>query len=288
MPRPPHTDPDVQPPHPEPHVEQPHVEQARTEPVDGMHSGGVWRTALSVRWIAMLAAALVLAGVMTALGVWQLDVYRSKTAAATAARTAQPPVPIGSLMSVDEGLPGKAVGRRVTVSGRWAAASDQLYVSDRVHEGRSGLWVVTPLLVDDGVAVLVVRGWVPSTSAPDAAAPAGKAEVVGTVIASEADDASGAAARGRVLPTLRIPTIVGMVGYRLYDAFVVLSSSTPDAGTPVPVQPPGAPTDHAGLRNIAYAVQWWIFAAFVLFMWWRMMSDAHRAGRGDAAGTVSA
>jgi surfeit locus 1 family protein len=253
------------------------------------------RTALSLRWLGLLAVALVLAGVMAALGVWQLDVYRSKTTAATAARAAQPPVPIGSLMSIDEGLPAKAVGRRVTVSGQWAPAADQVFVSDRVSDGRTGLWVVTPLLVDDSAAVLVVRGWVESISAPGAAPPSGTAEVVGTVIASEADDASAAAARGRVLPALRIPTIVGMVDYRLYDAFVVLSSSTPAAGTPSLVPPPAPPIDHAGLRNIAYAVQWWIFAAFALFMWWRMMTDAHRGGEPDRrdgndepAGTVSA
>jgi surfeit locus 1 family protein len=255
--------------------------------------GPVWRTALSPRWLGLLAIALLLAGVMSTLGVWQLDVYHSKTAKATAARAAQPPVPIDSLMSIDEGLQAKVVGRQVSVTGHWAPAADQLYVSDRVNDGRTGFWVITPLLVDDnGSAVAVVRGWVPSTSSPDAAAPSGPAKVVGTVISSEAADASGAAASGsRVLPSLRIPTIVGMVDYRLYDAFVVLSSSTPKAATSAPVPPPPPPTNHAGLRNIAYAVQWWIFAAFALFMWWRMMTDAHRsraAADAEPAGTVSA
>lgn len=246
---------------------------------------------MSPRWLGSLLLALVIAGVMTGLGVWQLDVYHSKTAKATADRVAQPPVALESLMSVDEGLPGKAVSRQVTVSGRWAPAADQLFVSDRFADGRNGLWVVTPLLTGDGSGVLVIRGWVPSISAPDAVAPAGPVELVGTVIASEADDSSGAATAGRVLPSLRIPTIVGMVGYRLYDAFVVLSSSTPPAVTATPVQPPAPPTDHAGLRNIAYAVQWWIFAAFVLFMWGRMLVDQHRSrpqGAAEPAGTVSA
>ncbi len=246
---------------------------------------------MSPRWLGSLALALVIAAVMTVLGVWQLEVYHSKTDKATAERAAQPPVALESLMSVDQGLPGKAVGRRVLVSGRWAPAADQLFVSDRAADGRRGLWVVTPLLTSDGAGVLVIRGWVPSTTAPDAVAPTGSVDSVGTVIASEADDSSGAAATGRVLPTLRIPTIVGMVGYRLYDAFVVLSSSTPPAVTATPVQPPAPPTDHAGLRNIAYAVQWWIFAAFVLFMWGRMLADSYRSRDrepAEPAGTVSA
>lgn len=245
----------------------------------------VWRTVVRPRWLGLLAVAGVIAGVMVGLGVWQLDVYRSKTAEATAARAAQPAVPLDSLMSIDEGLAGKAVGRQVSVSGRWAAGADQVFVADRVDGERTGYWVVTPLLVSPASGVLVVRGWVPTPSSP---VPTGDAAVTGTILASEAQDSSAAAAKGRVLPSLRIPTIVGMVDYRLYDAFVVLSSSTPPAGTAVAVQPPPPPTDHAGLRNIAYAVQWWIFAAFVLFMWWRMLVDARRSGAADAPGSVSA
>jgi cytochrome oxidase assembly protein ShyY1 len=246
----------------------------------------VWRTALSPRWAGLLVVALALAAVMTVLGFWQLDVYRSKTAEATAARAAQPPIPLDSLLSLDEGLSGKAVGRQVTVSGRWAPAADQVFVSDRLQGSRTGYWVVTPLLVGDGsAAVLVVRGWVPSVSAADA--PSGEVSVAGTVVASEAEDASDAATRGRVLPSLRLPTIVGMVDYRLYDGFVVLSSSTPPSAAEV-VPAPSPPTDHAGLRNIAYAVQWWIFALFALFMWWRMMIDDHRGRASEPPGTVSA
>jgi hypothetical protein len=28
-------------------------------------------------------------------------------------------------------------------------------------------------------------------------------------------------------------------------------------------------------RNLAYAVQWWLFAAFGVFMWWRVVRDDH-------------
>ena len=246
----------------------------------------VWRTAVTPRWAGLLVVALALAAVMTVLGFWQLDVYRSKTAEATAARAAQPPVPLDLLLPLDEGLSGKVVGRQVTVSGRWAPASDQIFVSDRLQGSRTGYWVVTPLLVGDGsAAVLVVRGWVPDVSAADAAS--GEVSVTGTLVASEAEDASDAAARGRVLPSLRLPTMVGMVDYRLYDAFVMLSSSTPPTTAEV-VPPPPPPTDHAGLRNIAYAVQWWIFALFALFMWWRMVRDAHHDRSERPESTVSA
>ncbi|MEU0090434.1 SURF1 family protein [Kribbella sp. NPDC006257] len=269
----------------------------------------LWRTILTPRWLGLLALALAIAAVMSVLGVWQLDVYHSKTAKATAARAAGAPVPLQSLFSINDGLPSKAVGRRVTVTGTWGPAADQLYISDRRLGDRNGFWVVTPLLLDGtdpgpdvaaptSGAVMIVRGWVPTPSHPAAKPPAGRVNLTGSVVSSEAQDASGDDTKSRILQSLRIPTIVHLVNYRLYDAFVVMSSATPTSPTsptpasptsptpasptpasadaPAIVPPPAPPTDHAGLRNVAYAFQWWIFALFTLWMWNRMVRDAHR------------
>jgi cytochrome oxidase assembly protein ShyY1 len=256
-----------------------------------------WRTVFTPRWFGLLLLALAIAAVMSVMGVWQLDVYQSKTAAATAKRADAAPVALQSLFSIDEGLPSKAVGRRVTVSGTWGPAADQLFISDRRQGSEDGLWVVTPVLLSTEStptpspagtakpgAVMVVRGWVSSVSDPAARAPSGPVQLTGAITASEAQDASGDAAAGRVLQSLRIPTIVHMVDYRIYDAFVVQASiesgSTPQPA-PAVVPAPTPPTDHAGLRNVAYAFQWWIFAAFTLWMWTRMVQDARRPSDDD-------
>ncbi len=259
----------------------------------------LWRLVLTPRWLGLLVLALALASVMSAMGVWQLGVYQSKTAAATAKRVEAAPVELQSLFSIDEGLPAKAVGRRVIVSGEWGPAADQVFIADRRQGSQDGFWVVTPVKLSGDEAVMVVRGWVPSVSDPAVRAPSGPVRLTGAVAASEAEDSSDDAAKGRVLSSLRIPTIVHLVNYRLYDAFVVLASV--DSGTtPVPapavVPAPDPPTDHAGLRNVAYAFQWWIFAAFTLWMWGRMVLDAHRSASSDgeaeeaveSSGTVSA
>lgn len=290
-----------------------------TDPVETqLVARPLWRTMLTPRWTGLLVLALAIAAVMSVLGVWQLDVYRSKTAAATAKRADVPAVALQSLFPIDSGLPAAAVARRVTVTGSWAPAADQLFISDRAHNDQDGFWVVTPLLLDQSStsgsagsagAVMIVRGWVASVDDAAAKAPSGQVSLTGAITASEAQDSSGDAAKGRVLQSLRIPTIVHLVDYRIYDAFVVLTSvdqstvGTPSTGAvdaPALVPPPSPPTDHAGLRNIAYAFQWWLFAAFTLWMWARMVLDAHRpdpepAGEGDQAqesvessGTVSA
>ncbi|MET9270285.1 SURF1 family protein [Kribbella sp. NPDC003557] len=242
---------------------------------------------LTPQWSGLLVLALALAGVMTAMGVWQLSVYRSKTADATAQRAGAPPVALQSLFSIDEGLPSKAVGRRVTVEGSWGPSADQVFIADRAQDGKNGFWVVSPLKLADSGAVMVVRGWVPTVTDPAAQAPTGPTQLTGSVIASEAEDSSDDAAKGRVLSSLRIPTIVHLVDYRVYDAFVVqtaVGAGAVPSPAPATVVPPPPPTDHAGLRNVAYAVQWWIFAAFTLWMWGRMVLDAHRSPPDEETG----
>jgi surfeit locus 1 family protein len=236
-----------------------------------------WRTVLTPRWSGLLVLALAIAAVMSVLGVWQLDVYHSKTADATAHRADAAPVSLQSLFSIDEGLPAKAVSRRVTVDGTWGPAADQVFIANRLQDSREGFWVVSPVKLSDSDAVMVVRGWVPTATAT---APTGPVRLTGTVIASESEDSSDDAAKGRVLSSLRIPTIVHLVDYRVYDAFVVqasVDSGVVPSPAPAVVQPPAPPTDHAGLRNVAYAFQWWIFAAFTLWMWARMVQDARRS-----------
>lgn len=262
----------------------------------------LWRTILTPRWTGLFLLAAAIAAVMSVLGVWQLDVYQSKTAAATSKRAEAAPVPLESLFSVNDGLPSKAVGRRVTVAGTWGPAADQLFISDRRNGDRDGFWVVSPVMLGssgtEAGAVMVVRGWVASVDDAAAKAPSGPVSLTGAIAASEAQDASADAAKGRVLQSLRIPTIVHLVDYRIYDAFVVqtsLDSAASSEQAPASVTPPSPPTDHAGLRNVAYAFQWWIFAAFTLWMWGRMVLDAHRSDEEDQAegdvepsGTVSA
>jgi surfeit locus 1 family protein len=72
----------------------------------------------------------------------------------------------------------------------------------------------------------------------------------------------------------------------LYNAFVFLQSEDPATGprlTPVPT-----PLGDTGIqwRNTAYAVQWWVFALFALWLWWRMVREEHR--RSATTGTPPA
>jgi len=46
------------------------------------------------------------------------------------------------------------------------------------------------------------------------------------------------------------------------------------------VAPTPDPSRWAGIRNLLYAFQWWLFAGFVAFMWWRVVGDPDTAAAG--------
>jgi DNA-binding transcriptional regulator of glucitol operon len=45
---------------------------------------------------------------------------------------------------------------------------------------------------------------------------------------------------------------------------------------------------HFSIQNFGYAIQWWIFSGFALFIWWRVLRDAYRRRGGDAMDATTA
>jgi cytochrome oxidase assembly protein ShyY1 len=242
----------------------------------------VLRTALKPRWLALLAVVLAAAAVMARLGEWQLDRARQKgERERQAAAAAQPPVPVEQLLPVGTAFPVSAVDRRVTARGRWDARS-QLLVPGRRLGDATGLWVLTPFRLADGSAVAVVRGWVPDAgSAPSGptALPTGDVELAGVLRPSEPVDdlrpgAVADAPRGQV-PVVAAALLAQVWPYPLADGYVVQTSASPAAADNLR----RVPTEIAGglaFQNLSYALQWWLFSAFGLFFWWRLVRDDHR------------
>ena len=95
---------------------------------------------------------------LVSLGAWQGRRADEKRAlqAAWDARAAEPPVVLTG--AVDDA--GPLLFRRVQAHGEWIAAK-QLFIDNRIHEGRAGFEVVTPLaLAGSPAVVLVDRGWI--------------------------------------------------------------------------------------------------------------------------------
>ncbi|WP_240197543.1 SURF1 family protein [Nonomuraea lactucae] len=244
------------------------------------------RTLLTPR---MLGLHVLTAGVLVAfilLGRWQLGVFQDSGRPQAASDPA--PVAVTALAPAGAQLTGPAVGRRVSAEGVYDAGS-QLLVADRppdvdvpggnVARG-GGYWVLTPLRLDDGTLMPVVRGWVARAADP-AAVPEGRVTVSGRLRPQEGTDSVQRRPEG--LPAGQVQTVSTGELLNLWDGAKVRTGyvvAQPPSGslTQVKVSPPvvgGTLT----WRNLAYAANWWIFAGFAVFMWFHFVRDGVRAER---------
>jgi surfeit locus 1 family protein len=136
-------------------------------------------------WLVWLGAVLALAAT-TRLGLWQLDRAAQKTAvhAAWSERTQLPPLPAGELAR-DAAAVASQLHRRIVLQGHWSR-EHTLFLDNRTRDGVAGFVVVTPLVIGQGDAVLVQRGWVPRdphdrTRVPAVASPAGPVTIEGRI-----------------------------------------------------------------------------------------------------------
>lgn len=253
----------------------------------------MYRFLLSPRWLGRLAAALALALVMSLLGMWQLSRYEQRSAIneridAAEVADARPLASVlaapGPSQQVGPPPPDEAGWTLVTATGRYQPDQEVL-VRGRTVEGQVGVEVVTPLVLPDGSAILVDRGWVPPAPGgahdrPDVPpAPAGEVTVTGWVRPGERD--AGVEARDGDLHTRRINpgAVAAHLDQPLYGGFLLLEQQQPPADPGLTQVPPRREN---ALLNAGYAGQWWIFAALVLVGFgWLARREAHRSQARD-------
>lgn len=247
------------------------------------------RAAVRPRLLVLLVILLAAAAVCARLGAWQLDraQFRGEQAERllVQARESAEPATIGDVLAPQASFSSELVGRSVQARGTYEAG--QLLVEDRVLDGRAGYLVLTPLLVANAAGTAgwtgaapvlpVVRGWVADPSDAAALLPEPGAEVTVTGYLQVSEGAGrGDTAAGRT-DAVSSAQLVNSWGGPIYAGYLVLSDSEPPqpAGLAL-LGPPTLGSSDSGnwnLQNLAYAAQWWIFGAFALFLWVRMVRD---------------
>ncbi|MFO1337476.1 MAG: SURF1 family protein [Burkholderiaceae bacterium] len=118
-------------------------------------------TGTVARRVLVLLAALAVMAVTARLGVWQLDRAAQKEALQDRIeqQAGAPALPAEALAR-DPAAAAAQHYRRITLRGTWLAAQT-VYLDNRQMRGRPGFFVLTPLLLPAGDAVVVQRGWIP-------------------------------------------------------------------------------------------------------------------------------
>lgn len=247
-------------------------------------------------WGAHLLA-LVCVAFAAGMGVWQYDAWQERRAAEQVDLTHAAPLPLTDVMGPDEPFPRAGLGRPVEVRGTFLPEGTVLVADRDGADGTAGRWLVTPISVGPlgAPAVPVVRGWVPEDTglADLPAPPAGEVDVLGWLQPTEGVTGTSAdidddPADG-VVPAVRIADLLQLLGddQDLYGAYVVaetpLASDAQDGIDAATLDQLPPASRFTGLRNILYAIEWWVFAAFAAFIWWRYVRDA-TAGPGAEEG----
>ncbi len=227
----------------------------------------------------MFAVLLGVVAATTLLGLWQLGVARDDgRRESVVAAASQPSRPLSEVTAPHAAFTAALSNRAVTVTGTYAA-DRQFLVVDRRLAGRSGSWVVTPLVADTGGTVVILRGFVDGAPATAPAPPPGRVEVAGTLGPSESSTSGTTPLPAGRRASLDLAALVNEWPGDLYNV-VLLAAGESSVGTAgvTPLSPAGLsrvpppdPGQPLNLRNAAYAVQWWVFGVFAIWMWWKMI-----------------
>jgi len=224
---------------------------------------------------------LVVVGACIALGIWQWS-------RAMGNASPSPPsgvTPLVSVQSIGDEVSAANTGRTVRLTGRFDP-SRQVIVPNRINDGQPGFWVVTAF--DFRVSsesnrptrVPVVRGWLPSGQSPSAP-PRGRTELVGRLEPSEPDTirdpALGQLPPGQVA-IISSPELLSLWRPPLFLGYIIADKPEPKPPMQTVAAPlAGAETD-INWRNLAYAIQWWLFAGFAVFWFIRIYREEQDAG----------
>lgn len=228
-------------------------------------------------WTALAAAGCAL---FVSLGLWQWNKgVRREGEWLAFARGADPAVPLGSA-----DVTGFPRFQHVRVTGRFDDRH-QFLLNNEIHRGEDGYQVLAPFTLSDGRTLLVDRGWVPFTGR-QSRLPDVRLDAAGIVTISGRLDRLPAAglAFGRRAPRPgdhwpklttfpHMRQLEAVLGRKLEPKILLLDPQEP-FGYVRQWKPPGM----SPLRNMAYGIQWWLFAATVVVTWAVLSAPKRRSG----------
>jgi surfeit locus 1 family protein len=221
---------------------------------------------LRPRFVPTVAAVVAIALFVSA-GQWQQRRMGEKEALRVQFDTANAATPVTLPTDAPDWRAWRY--RPVAAEGAFDAAK-QILVDNKVEEGRAGFHVVTPLLLADGRAVLVDRGWTSAgetrTQLPQAVPPAGSVTVHGRVNLPPVSyvELTHEAPSGPVWQNLDPARFTSATGLRVLP--IVLEQTAPIGGSDRLVRNWPAP-DFGIERHRIYMVQWYLFAATAAGLW---------------------
>jgi cytochrome oxidase assembly protein ShyY1 len=227
---------------------------------------------------------LLLIPAFIALGYWQRTLWkdRADSQGLVYAKLDAKPAGIDAVDPIGHDVAQNQQWVAVTATGHYDTAH-QFAVRNRSQNENAGWYVVTPLVLPDGTAVLVNQGWIPTSdsTAPTTAMPAlppvpgGTVTVTGWLQPDETTSDTRITDDTAKLPAGEIALITksdlqSRVANPLHDGSIQLNTSTPANTASAAAQPIPSPS-YDNTMYIAYMIQWWVFAIIMPITWLKLL-----------------
>ena len=249
----------------------------------------MWKTALKPRWIAGFVFAIAVSGVFVLLSQWQFE--RSTSPEVPTNPATEQVQPLTETLQPGEFFHGTDADQMVSAQGSYDP-SKQLLVPGRLHDGKTGYWVVSAFAVNGAPALTgaaaspqtwipVARGWVAEPGeAP--APPSGTLELTGRLLPSEAP-VPGTAPKPGEATAVSVAELINYWEVSSYPGFVAATAEVANGVDLSAAAVPGdllaldigpqPPAQQINWLNLFYSLEWVVFAGFALFIWWRLVKD---------------
>ncbi|MCT9623806.1 SURF1 family protein [Pseudarthrobacter equi] len=258
----------------------------------------MWKTALKPRWIAGFIFAIAVSGVFVLLSQWQFG--RSTSPEMPVNPDTEKVQPLTDTLQPGGFFPGSDADQMVSATGTYDPAK-QVLVPGRLHDGKTGYWVVSAFAVDGAPTLTgsaasprtwipVARGWV-ADAAEATAPPSGAVQVTGRLLPSEAPVAGKAANPGEAT-AVSVAELINDWEISSYQGFVAATaevaggadvSAAAVRGNLLPLEiGPQPPAQQINWLNLFYSLEWVVFAGFAFFIWWRLVKDDYHRDLEDA------
>jgi surfeit locus 1 family protein len=227
----------------------------------------------SREWLLTTLLVVIGGAVCVRLGIWQLDRLEQRRAFNAHFTEMQTAVPV----DLNDDIPDDIMEleyRHVKATGTYDFAN-QVALRNQYHRSEYGYHLLTPLILDDGPAVLVDRGWVPAdgNDSPEGWSrydETGQVEVQGVMrLGPDKPDLGGVPD-----PTLapgqtrldywnfaNLERISQQMPYPILSIYIQPDVDSGDVTPPIPYQPEIEITEGP---HFGYALQWFTFSTILV------------------------
>ena len=232
----------------------------------------VIRAIFSRQWILATLIVVVGGALCIRLGIWQLDRLEQRRAFNAHVEAMWAADPINLTGQPTQELTAMEY-RALTVSGKYDF-ENQVALRNRYFEDEYGYHLLTPLLLEDGSAVLVDRGWIPADGNDSPADwrkydQPGLVTIEGQIRLGQSKPDMGGVPDPTLTPEqtrldfwniVNLARIQEQVPYPLVNVFVQPEPDTQDLEPPIAYQPAIELSEGS---HFGYALQWFTYATIL-------------------------